>query len=104
MLITAPRARAAEALAKGLVAANLAACVNIVPGIVSHYAWKGKRHRDEEILLIAKTSAAKLGALTRWVAAHHPYETPEILALKVDSGSKPYMRWLAGELSSRIAA
>jgi len=85
-------------LAKGLVAAKLAACVNVVPGIVSHYAWKGKLHRDGESLLIAKTSTAKLRALTTWVEKNHPYETPEMLALRVDAGSGAYLKWLAGEL------
>lgn len=98
VLITAPRGRKAEALAKGLVAAKLAACVNVVPGVVSHYAWKGKRCRDAESLLIAKTSAARLAALARWIAAHHPYTVPEVLALRVDAGSRPYLNWLAGEL------
>ena len=98
VMITAPRGRKAEVLAKGLVAARLAACVNVVPGVVSHYRWKGRMLRDAECLLIAKTSAAKLTALKRWVASHHPYTVPEVLALKVDGGSKPYLQWLAGEL------
>ncbi|MDO8632217.1 MAG: divalent-cation tolerance protein CutA, partial [Phycisphaerales bacterium] len=98
VLITAPRGRKAEALAKGLVAAKLAACVNIVPGIVSHYAWKGKKHRDAECLLIAKTSTANLRALTAWVEKNHPYDVPEVLALKVEAGSSAYLKWLAREL------
>jgi len=99
VLITAPRGRKAEALARGLVAARLAACVNVVPGIVSHYAWKGKLNRDAESLLIAKTSAAKLKPLARWIEVNHPYTVPEVLALKVAAGSKGYLRWLAGELA-----
>ncbi len=98
MLITAPRGRAAEALAKGLVATKLAACVNIVPGVVSHYAWKGKKQRDAESLLLAKTTAAKLRALTAWVEKNHPYDVPEVIALKVDAGSRAYLKWLGGEL------
>lgn len=104
VLITGPRGRKADALAKGLVAARLAACVNVVPGVASHYVWKERQRRDAESLLIVKTSVAKLPALARWIAAHHPYAVPEVLALKVDSGSKSYLSWLAGELSSRIAA
>jgi periplasmic divalent cation tolerance protein len=98
VLITAPRGGKAEALAKGLVAARLAACVNVVPGVVSHYRWKGKTQRGAESLLVAKTSAAKLPALKRWIAARHPYEVPEVLALDVEDGSTPYLKWLAGEL------
>ena len=98
VLMTAPRGRKAELLAKGLVAERLAACVNVVPGVISHYRWRGKACRDAECLLVAKTSAAKLPALKRWVASHHPYTVPEALALKVVDGAKPYLRWLAGEL------
>ena len=99
VLITAPRGRKAEAVAKGLVSARLAACVNIVPGVVSHYRWKGKIQRDAECLLVAKTTVAKRPALMLWVATNHPNETPEVLALRVDSGSKAYLAWLAGALS-----
>lgn len=98
VLMTAPRGKRAEVLARGLVTERLAACVNVVPGVVSHYRWQGKLCRDAECLLVAKTSAAKLPALKRWVASHHPYTVPEVLALTVADGAKPYLRWLAGEL------
>lgn len=98
VLITAPRGPKAGTLAKGLVTARLAACVNVVPGIVSHYRWKGKVQRDNECLLVAKTSTARLPALKRWIAENHPYETPELIALSVADGSKSYLSWLAGEL------
>ncbi len=99
VLMTAPRGRKAELLAKGLVTERLAACVNVVPGVVSHYRWKGRLCRDAECLLVAKTSAAKLPALERWVEANHPYAVPEVLALTVDRGAKAYLRWLAGEIA-----
>ncbi|MBI2385708.1 MAG: divalent-cation tolerance protein CutA [Elusimicrobia bacterium] len=98
VLMTAPRGKRAEILARGLVTERLAACVNVVPGAVSHYRWRGRMRRDAESLLVAKTSAAKLPALKRWVAARHPYAIPEVLALKVEDGAKPYLQWLAGEL------
>lgn len=100
VLITAPRGRKADALAKGLVTARLAACVNIISGVVSHYRWKGRLRREGECLLVVKTAKSELPALKRWIAANHPYTTPEVLALKVDDGSKPYLQWLAGELES----
>lgn len=98
VLITAPRGRAAEALARGLVSARLAACVNVIPGVISHYRWQGKLQRDAEALLVAKTSASKLPALKRWIAANHPYEVPEVLALRVDDGAKSYLKWLGAQL------
>lgn len=98
VLITAPRGRKTDSLANGLITARLAACVNVVPGVVSHYRWKGRVHRDKEALLVAKTTAAKLPALKRWIASHHPYTVPEVLALKISDGSTPYLNWLASEL------
>lgn len=80
------------------MAGRLAACVNVVPGVVSHYRWQGRLCRDDESLLIAKTAAAKLPALKRWVAANHPYAVPEVLALTIADGSKPYLQWLSGAL------
>lgn len=98
VLITAPRGTKSDGLAKGLVEARLAACVNVVPGVVSHYRWEGRMRRDAESLLVVKTAGSKLPALKRWIAANHPYTTPEVLALDVDGGSKNYLKWLAGEL------
>ena len=97
MLVTVPRGGAADTLAKGIVAARLAACVNIVPGLVSHYRWQGRLRRDAEGLLVIKTTAARLKALERWVKARHPYEVPEMLALPVAAGSREYLAWLSGQ-------
>lgn len=94
VLMTAPRGRQAVRLARGLVAARLAACVNVVPGVVSHYRWKGRLRRDAECLLVAKTAAARLPALERWVSRNHPYAVPEVVALPVRGGARPYLRWL----------
>jgi periplasmic divalent cation tolerance protein len=98
VLMTAPRGRKAEALARGLVAERLAACVNLAP-VVSRYRWEGRLRRDEECLLVVKTSRAKWPALKRWVGKNHPYAVPEVLALEVSDGAGPYLRWLAGELA-----
>lgn len=97
VLMTAPRGRRAEELARGLVAERLAACVSLAP-VLSRYRWEGRLRRDAESLLIVKTSRAKLPALKRWVGERHPYAVPELLALEVSDGSKAYLRWLAGEL------
>ena len=98
MLITAPRGRRAELLAKGLVTERLAACVNVVPGVISHYRWQGRLQRDKECLLIVKTTAARLTALKRWVSTHHPYTVPEVIALPVKEGSKTYLGWLSEQV------
>ncbi len=98
VLITAPEGRKSAALARGLVSERLAACVNVIPGVVSHYLWKKQMRRDAECLLLVKTSAPKLPQLQRYLSAHHPYSIPEVLALKIDAGAKPYLDWLARAL------
>jgi periplasmic divalent cation tolerance protein len=98
VLVTVPQGGKAESLAEGIVEARLAACVNIVPGVISLYRWKGRVHRDAESLLVIKTSSARLKALERWIKSRHPYETPEFLALSVSAGSKEYLSWLAEQV------
>jgi len=95
VLITAPDAAAADRLAQGLVSEKLAACVNVVPGVTSHYRWEGKVQKDSELLLVVKTREAKLAELAAWVRARHPYTTPEIIALPIAGGDKEYLDWLA---------
>lgn len=97
MLVSAPRGRRADALARGMVEARLAACVSVVPAAVSHYRWKGRLRRDAEALLVIKTRAARLAALKRWIARRHPYEVPELLALPAAGGSAAYLAWLLQE-------
>jgi periplasmic divalent cation tolerance protein len=84
----------ARRLAEQLVQRRLAACVNIVGGVESVFRWKGKMQRDREVLLIAKTRAASFERLRRAVASLHPYEVPEIIAVRVAAGHRPYLRWV----------
>jgi periplasmic divalent cation tolerance protein len=76
------------------VGANLAACVQILPGIESVYRWEGKIERQSEVLLLAKTKKWKFDELEREVRALHSYDTPEIIAVPVTAGSAPYLAWL----------
>lgn len=98
VLVTVPRGGKAGELAEGMVEARLASCVNLVPEIVSVYRWRGKVHRDAELLLVIKTSASKLKALEKWIKARHPYETPEFLVLPAAGGSKEYLSWLTEQV------
>ena len=97
VLITAPDAPTAQRLARGLVKAKLAACVNVVPNVVSHYRWKGALQKDSESLLIVKTRKPRLAELSAWVRAHHPASLPEIIALAVAGGEKRYLDWVTSE-------
>ena len=99
VLITTPNRSVSERISKGLVQKKLAACVNRVPGIHSRYWWKGKIETAREELLLVKTQAGRLPALTRWVRQNHPYETCEVLALPVAGGSKAYLDWIGQSLA-----
>ena len=92
--MTAPDRKTARKLAQVALAAKLAACVNLVPGIESHYWWQGRLETGKEILLILKTTTAQLAALERCLLAVHPYDTPEFLVVPVSGGSNRYLAWL----------
>jgi periplasmic divalent cation tolerance protein len=95
VFITAPSGEEATRLAEMLVGAHLAACVQILPEMESVYRWQGKIERQSEILLLVKTSRAKFEDLEREVRALHSYDTPEIVAIPIISGSAPYLEWLS---------
>jgi periplasmic divalent cation tolerance protein len=84
----------AERIARALVAERVAACVNVVPGLVSVYRWKGNVERDDEHLLVIKTRADRFEALRQTVLSLHPYELPELVALPIAAGHAPYLAWL----------
>jgi periplasmic divalent cation tolerance protein len=100
VLVTAPDAESAERLATALVEERLAACANLVSGVTSIYRWEGKLERAGEVLLILKTSEARLPELLARVAELHPYEVPEVLALPVRAGYPPYLRWVDRETAA----
>jgi len=94
VLSTVARSEDAERIARQLVERRLAACVNVVPGLVSIYRWQERVERDEELLLVIKTRAERLEALRETIAELHPYEVPEVLALQILAGHPPYLAWL----------
>ena len=95
VLVTAPDLKTARKLAKAALSARLIACANLVPKIESHYWWQGKIESGAEVLLILKTTKAKLAALEKLILSKHPYDTPEFLALPLRAGSQKYLAWLA---------
>jgi len=86
--------KTASEVAEKIVVEELAACVNIIPSLRSIYKWKGKVSKDDEILLIIKTSKKKLKSLIRRIKELHPYELPEIVALSSSNGLKEYLEWV----------
>jgi len=97
--MTAANGEEAARLADMLVGSHLAACVQILPEIESMYRWQGKIERQQEILLLAKSTSDKFEELEREVRALHSYETPEIVAVSLTDVSKPYLKWLIQSVS-----
>jgi periplasmic divalent cation tolerance protein len=94
---TWPSVDEAEAAGRRLVEGKLCACVNILPGMVSIYAWQGKVERAGEAVMILKTRRERAPALMEAVKAAHPYETPAILELPVTAIDPGYAAWIAAE-------
>lgn len=99
VLCTCPEGDFAAQLARTLVAEALAACVNCVPGIVSHYRWQGQPEQDTETLLLIKTTQARLPALSARIRELHPYELPEVVAVPVLGGLAEYLDWIRAGVS-----
>jgi periplasmic divalent cation tolerance protein len=99
VFMTAASREEAVRLAEMMVAARLAACVQILPQMESIYRWQGKIERQQEVLVIAKTAASKFDELEREVRALHSYDTPEIVAFPLTAGSRPYLDWLKTSLT-----
>jgi periplasmic divalent cation tolerance protein len=94
VLVTCPTRKIGETIGHFLVQEQLAACVNVVPNLISLYRWEGKVRREAEVLLIIKTRRIRLPALIRRVQRLHPYTVPEIVALPSVGGSAAYLSWL----------
>ena len=99
VLITAPDMNAARKLAQAALKARLIACVNLIPKVESHYWWQGKLESGAEVLIIFKTTKAKLKALEKLIIANHPYDTPEFLVVPIIAGNKRYLDWVSGSVT-----
>ena len=95
--MTAGDAAEARHIAETLIEKRLAACVNILGEITSHYHWNGRVEQGSEVALTAKTRADLLGAVEACVADIHSYETPCIVALPMEGGHAPFLEWIAAE-------
>lgn len=94
VLCACPNQEIAEQIASSLVEQRLAACVNIIPGVQSVYRWQGKIARDDELLLVSKTTASMFDQLSAHIVDLHPYELPEVIAVSIERGISEYLQWI----------
>lgn len=96
-LSTCPDRETAARIARALVEARLAACVNLLPGLRSIYRWNDAIEDASEVQLLIKTTRERLPALREALAGLHPYAVPELIALDIADGLPAYLDWVATE-------
>lgn len=100
VLTTLPTLRGARSMAREVLGTDVAACATVVPGLESHYVWKGRREKTREWAVLFKTTPKACPALFQWIRARHPYEVPEILSWKADAAWPAYARWVAAAITA----
>ena len=99
-IITCPSQKDALKIKDLLLKSRLVACVNIIKGVNSFFWWQGKTEAASEVMLLAKTTRAKFKQIIACVTEVHPYDTPEIIAVPIIDGNKPYLDWIDDSLKS----
>ncbi len=94
VLVTLPSMEEAQSLGRTLVEERLVACANLLPPIRSIYRWEGEVQEGNEVLVLLKSTTARFEALRARVVELHPYACPEVIALPVQQGHEPYLRWI----------
>jgi periplasmic divalent cation tolerance protein len=94
---TYPSLVEAEKAGRAVVASGLAACVNILPGMISLYRWQDAVERAEEVVMIVKTRASLAERVRVAIKETHSYDTPAILVLPIESADQTYLHWLLAE-------
>lgn len=98
-LVTASGVEEARKVARGVLDERLAACVNIMGGVESHYWWQGALEEGHEHLLVIKTTEERVPALIDAVKRHHSYTVPEVIVYPVEHGNPDYLSWVRAECS-----
>jgi periplasmic divalent cation tolerance protein len=101
---TYPSIVEAERAGRAIVERRLAACVNILPGMVSYYWWQGSVERGEEVVMIIKTRATLAPRVAAAVKEMHSYSTPAVLVLPIEQVDSAYLDWLMAETEAAAAA
>lgn len=99
-LCTCPDRDTARTLARALVEARLAACVNLLPGVESVYRWQDTVEEATEVQLLIKTRSGRLAALAARLQTLHPYAVPELIAFEAVGGLPDYLRWVSAETAT----
>ena len=102
--VTAGSREEALAIGRTVVEERLAACANVLDGMSSIYWWQGAVEEGSEVVIIAKTTAGRVGTIIDRVKALHSYSVPCVVALPIESGNPAFMQWIADETAPAVAA
>ena len=97
VMTSLPDKDTAKVLAKRLIDVRLAACVQIQSGVQSIYRWEGRVCEEQEVVLVAKTTAEQWPAISAFIKQNHPYDVPEIIAQPITHSHADYARWVIAE-------
>ena len=100
IMVTAASRRECRKIARHLVEARLAACVNITQPIESIYRWEGKVAEEKEFLLLIKSTRDLFPKIKAEIGRIHSYHTPEIICLPIIDGSRNYLEWISESVKS----
>jgi periplasmic divalent cation tolerance protein len=98
--VTASTREEALAIARSVVSERLAACANVIDGMTALYWWEGRIHEDPEAVLILKTRAELVGALTDRIRELHSYECPCVVSLPIAAGNPAFLAWIGAQTRS----
>jgi periplasmic divalent cation tolerance protein len=104
IMVTAASRRECRKIARHLVEAKLAACVNITSGIESIFRWKGKLESSQEYLMLIKSTRQLFPEIKAAISKIHSYHTPEIIALLIIDGSRNYLQWVGDSVKKPSSA
>ncbi|MBL7016194.1 MAG: divalent-cation tolerance protein CutA [Kiritimatiellales bacterium] len=99
--VTAPSLEDAERIAEAVVTEKLAACANFFDGVQSIFEWEGKLCREQEAVLLLKTTNDRVAELTGRIQELHAYNCPCIVALPVDGGNPDFLSWVESAIKPK---
>jgi periplasmic divalent cation tolerance protein len=103
VMTSLPDKDAAKELAKRMIDARLAACVQIQAGVQSIYHWEGRVCEEQEAVLVAKTTAEQWPVISAFIKQNHPYDVPEIIAQPITHSHADYAQWVIAETKDTSA-
>ena len=102
VFVTVPDEETSKKIASALLEKNLAACINVLPGVTSTYRWEGKIQSSSESLMKIKSKSSLFSELKEEISQLHPYSVPEIVGISTSHVNEPYLKWAMAETKEAL--